>query len=191
MPKIFHWLACSVALTSLSSVHAGGIDLALGSNSGSIAYLNSSEGIGYGGSDLGIGLFWNDDDDFLVNASLMVTGNNIDTESGMQFGIGGKAFLGEVDKPGVDVGAVALSGMARYILPTAMPTAVTLGVHWAPEISSFQDIEELTEFNVRIEAEITNGARAFIGYRSIEVGVDGGADEELDDGLHLGVRLVF
>ena len=58
-------------------------------------------------------------------------------------------------------------------------------------MTSFSDFDGLVEYRGALELEVTPSARAYIGYRVIEVELDTGFDYELDDNAHIGVRFAF
>ena len=65
----------AVLLLAVSgAVQASGLDLSLGDKSASITLLTDSSTIGYGGADVGYGVFFNEDSDFIVDANVMVIG---------------------------------------------------------------------------------------------------------------------
>ena len=78
-----------------------------------------------------------------------------------------------------------------------MPFAFLLEGFFASDVTSASDFKGLTEVRVGLELEVTPSARAYIGYRSLEVdliqglGNNNGDGHELDDKGHVGVRFAF
>jgi len=66
-----------------------------------------------------------------------------------------------------------------------------VGLSYAPDITTFDDGDQLVDFRVSAEAEVSSFATAFIGYRFVEVELSQGPDRDLDDQVHVGVRLGF
>ncbi|MGD2055158.1 MAG: hypothetical protein PVG45_13740, partial [Gammaproteobacteria bacterium] len=64
-----------VALIPASNVSSAGLDLKLSSETAEVTFLTENATFGYGGADIGIGLFINENDDFLVNGSILVSGS--------------------------------------------------------------------------------------------------------------------
>ena len=72
------------------------------------------------------------------------------------------------------------------------PVAILARGFYAPEITSFLDSEEVTDFSARFQVEAMPQTIAFIGIRNLEFGIDGKDDYEADDSnIHVGVRLTF
>ena len=187
-------LTSLLSLTAITTVQARGLDLSLGNDAAQITYLFDSNGqIGIGGTDMGIGLLFNDNDDLVFNGSILVTGNSLGRNRALQLGAGVKAYLGTLDVPGDEdsVFAVAIGGKMAYILPSRTPLSISLEAYIAPAVTSFGDSDGVTELLLRFEAEIAPTTRFFIGYRDLEAEFDGGPDYEIDDSMHLGVRFSF
>jgi hypothetical protein len=49
----------------------------------------------------------------------------------------------------------------------------------------------LREYRFDIELEVTPSARAYVGYRQLEVTYNNDIDYEVDDEAHIGVRFEF
>ncbi len=72
------------ALLPVSNVLSAGLDLKLSSETAEVTFLTQSATFGYGGADIGIGLFINENDDFLVNGSIVVSGSGLDMPVGVE-----------------------------------------------------------------------------------------------------------
>lgn len=183
------FLVTSLALSTQS--HARGIDIKLADEMGEFTYLSESSTFGYGGADVGVGLLFTEADDVQFNFDVMVTGNPAGNNKALQFGVGAKAVFTSFDILDEEVGAVAIGGQVRYVIASSTPIAFLATGHYAPGITSFSGAEQYTEFRFAIELEVTPSARAFVGYRNIEYELEGGAEVELDDGAHVGVKFEF
>ena len=93
--------------------------------------------------------------------------------------------------PDANLFAVALSGTARYELETEYPIRFGLTLSVAPDITTFDDADGLVDALVRAEVQLGENASAFVGYRLLEADLKRGGDHEIDDGLHIGIRLAF
>lgn len=185
-------LVSVAAVVSSTSSQAGGIDFRLGSETAELTYLTESATFGYGGADIGYGLFIDEDDDFVGSASILVSGSGTGDVRGLHYGVGAKAYLGFLDNRNDDKGgALAIGGQIRYVFPSSMPLAVLAEGFAAPGVTSIADFDGITEYRFAIELEVTPSARAYIGYRFLEVELDTGAEIELDDKGHVGVRFSF
>ena len=183
------------ALLSTTNVTAAGLDLKLSSETAEVTFLTQSATFGYGGADIGIGLFINEQDDFLANGSIVVSGSGTGDVRALHFGVGGKIYAGRLDfgpnVPNPSGGAIAIGGNLRYVFPSSTPFAILVEGFWAPSVTSFSDFDGLVEYRVALELEVTPSARAYIGYRKLEVELDTGLKDVLDDNAHIGVRFAF
>lgn len=179
-----------VVLCSTGTAHAAGLDISLADETAHLQYLTDSGSLGYGGADVGVGVFFNEDDDVLGTGNLLVT-SNPSRRNNLQFGIGAKGYGGEFDRTDETVGAVAIGGVLRYIIPAETPMAVALEGYAAPSITSFSDTDDLKEVMTRFEVEVMPSTRGYIGYRFLEPDLDKAGEVELDDNFHVGIRITF
>ncbi len=188
------------AILPASNVLSAGLDLKLSSETAEVTFLTQNATFGYGGADIGIGLFINENDDFLVNGSIVVSGSGTGDVRALHFGVGGKAYAGRLDFQSLSQGtiqedpsggAIAVGGHLRYVFPSSTPIAILAEGFWAPSVTSFSDFDGLIEYRFAVELEVTPSARAYIGYRVLEVELDTGLKYKLDDNAHIGVRFAF
>lgn len=187
-------LPVAVALLSVTTLaDARGLDIKLADEMAELTYLTESSTFGYGGADVGIGLLFNEADDLHFTGKLMITGNPAGNNRPFQFGVGGKLMLTSFDRANFneDVGALAIGAQARYVIPSATPIAFVASGYFAPGITSFSGADRYTEYNFAVELEVTPSARAYIGFRNMEYGLENGGKIELDDDLHIGIKFDF
>jgi hypothetical protein len=179
----------------VSNAYAGGIDFRMGSKTAELVYLTESATFGYGGADMGFGAFINENDDLMASGSVLVSGSGEGDVRGLHFGVGAKVYLGILDFPSPldnqEGAALSIGAQVRYVFPSKMPFAILLEGFGAPGVTSASDFEGLKEFRGAIELEVTPSARAYIGYRKLEVELNSGIKRELDDKVHAGVRFSF
>ena len=189
-----------LAILPVSNGFASWLDLSMGTDAAELVYLTESATFGYGGADMGFGLFLNEDDSYIASASILVSGSGDGDVRGLHFGVGAKVYAGIIDFPSpIDNqsgGSLAIGGQIRYVFPGSTPLAILVEGFAAPDVTSVSDFKGLTEIRVALEMEITPSARAYIGWRSLEVELDEGlginGDEiDLDDSGHIGVRFSF
>ena len=190
-----------MALMPVSNVLSAGLDLKLSSETAEVTFLTQNATFGYGGADIGIGLLINENDDFLVNGAIVVSGSGTGDVRALHFGVGGKAYGGRLDfssnnpnassQENPSGGAIAVGGNIRYVFPASMPFAILVEGFWAPSVTSFSDFDGLVEYRAALELEVTPSARAYIGYRKLEVELDTGLKYDVDDNAHIGVRFAF
>lgn len=175
------------------SVQASGVDFRLGSRTAEFNYLTESATFGYGGADMGFGVFIDEEDSVLGTGSILVSGSSDGDVRGLQLGVGVKAYVGTLETPNDDSGGgLALGGQIRYVLPSSKPIAFVLEGWAVPEVVSVADFDGITEWRIGVELEVTPSARGYIGYRVLEVDLDvTGTEIELDDRAHVGVKFAF
>jgi hypothetical protein len=155
-------------LTALSNANANDFEATLSKETAQFTFRSDSSLIGWGGSDLALGLFYNEESDFILQASLL-----------------------QMRHPDEDVFAFAIGGQLRYTIAGTMPMAVYVEGFYAPEITSFGDTEEVIDYTVGFQIEALPQTIAFVGVRHLEFEGDDGDYEADDDNIHFGVRLTF
>lgn len=171
-------------------VSANDFEAMLSSETAEFTFRSDSSLIGWGGSDLAFSLFYNEEDDFIAQASLLQM-RQPSEENPLTFGVGVKAYLGQLDDPDEDVLAIGIGGEVRYTIPGSMPMAVYLHGHYAPDITSFAGSDEIIDYRIGFQIEAMPQTVAFIGVRHFEIETDDEDYDADDDELHIGVRLTF
>ena len=188
-------LITTALLLPFNNVSAGAIDFRVGSDMAELTFLTQTASFGYGGADIGFGAIINEYNDFLVNGSILVSGSSAGDVKGLHFGVGAKAYAGafdgESDNLDINGGAISLGANIRYVFPGSAPLAVLGEIYYAPEVTSIADFDGLLEYRFALELEVTPSARAYVGYRDLEVDIDGGFEYEFDEDFHVGVRFEF
>ena len=178
-----------------TQANARGVDFRLADETAEILYLTESSTFGYGGTDWGLGLLFNENDDLMFSGSGMISGNSAGNNRALKLGVGGKLAVAILDdRPGgadEEFGAFAIGAQVRYVVPSATPVAFLAEGFIAPDIVSFSGAEKYIEYRFAVELEITPSARAYVGYRKIEFELEGNVDVELDDDPHIGIRVEF
>ncbi len=182
-------LGCTLLLPGL--VQANDFEAALTSETAQFTFRSDSSLIGWGGSELGFGLFYNDANDYVGQISLMQRRQSTQ-QNPLTLGVGVRAYMGELDDVDQGIFAVGIGGEIRYTIPGVMPMSIYLMGHYAPKITSFSDTEGIFDYNLGFQIEVLPQTTAFVGYRNIELDMDDVKDYEMhDDRIHLGVRLTF
>ena len=192
-------LIVTTLLIPFNNVSAGAIDFRVGQDMAELTFFTQNATFGYGGADIGVGVLFNEYNDVIANGSILVSGSAAGEVKGLHFGVGAKLYGGDINGPdnaSVDIqgGAVAIGGQVRYVFPGSAPLAVLGEVFYAPEVTSISEFDRLLEYRVALELEVTPSARAYIGYRMMEVGFDTAGtsvDYEIDDSANIGVRFEF
>ena len=192
-------LITTTLLIPFNNATAGAIDFRVGQDMAELTFFTQNASFGYGGADIGFGALINEHNDVIANASILVSGSSRGDVKALHFGVGAKLYAGDINGPDnrrVDIqgGAVAIGGQIRYVFPGNAPLAILGEAFFAPEVTSISDFDRLLEYRIALELEVTPSARAYIGYRMLEVEFDnsgGTVDYEVDDSANIGVRFEF
>jgi hypothetical protein len=194
-------ITITALLLPSSNALSVGLDLKISNEMAEAIFLTQNATFGYGGADIGFGLLINENDDFMLTGAIMVSGSGTGDVRALHLGVGGKAYAGRLDfqsnnsvnssqeKP--SGGAIAIGGSVRYVFPAKMPFAILAEGYWAPSVLSFSDFDSLLEYRADFELEVTPSARAYVGYRKLQVDLDTGYQYDVDDTVHIGVRFEF
>ena len=184
-----YWLATAMIGLSVSA-QASEFELALSKDSAAINILNDSDVIGSGGAELSIGALYNEADDVMGHIGLLVRGVPAG-EQPFSFGLGGRLYFASLDQPDASIGALALGAGGRYLIPGNIPMAVGADIYYAPGITTFSDADDLLDIKIRFEADVLPSATAFIGYRNVVANLENGPSYDIDENVHLGIRILF
>ena len=154
-----------LSILPVSNIFASGVDLRLGSDAAEVVYLTESATFGYGGAEMGFGLFINDDDAYIGSASILVSGSGDGDVRGLHFGVGAKVYAGIIDFPSpVDNqngGAIAIGGQLRYVFPGSTPLAILVEGFGAPDVTSISDFKGVIEFRAALEIHLVPSFTSF------------------------------
>ncbi len=192
-------LIITTLLAPFNNVLAGAIDFRIGQDMAEITFFTQNASFGYGGADIGIGVLFNEHNDVIANGSILVSGSSAGDVKALHFGVGAKLYAGDINGPDnspVDIqgGAVAIGGQIRYVFPSSTPWAILGEAFFAPEVTSISEFDRVLEYRVALELEVTPSARAYIGYRMLEVKFDRSGttvEYEVDDAANTGGRFEF
>lgn len=191
MRFILRLVSFSTLLVASMQVSATGLEFRVSNETAEVMYLYKSSTFGYGGSDVSWGYMFNEQDDSMLSASFLISGNGAGSKRALQFGVGMKAFL--VDMAGTDIqgGGLGIGGLLRYVFSSTTPFAILVEGYTVPDITGFSDTEGFSESRLALELEVSPSARAYIGYKSVSFRDAASNKYELDNEAHVGVRLSF
>jgi hypothetical protein len=130
------------------------------------------------------------EDYFTLHAGATLRGDaGSSANTSLTGGLGARAQYVSAD--GEHGGALALGGNATLKLLQANRLRFNAALWYGPDPASFGDIDEYLEYSVSVGYEVLRDAELYVGYRKVEVGIDGGPNVDLEDSAHIGVRLQF
>jgi len=179
--------AAALALTAVPAAHASTLELGLSDEFAQLEFATPAGGLNVQGAEWGAALLYNEDDD-LIGTVRFSSVNRISPS--FLFNIGIKGYLGRLDNPDENLGAVGIGGGASFSLASRPQVTFAVSGWFAPNILTFGDPRGVTELDARVEAGLSQTAVVFAGYRFFEVDFRG-RDHEVQDGLQVGVRLGF
>jgi hypothetical protein len=190
MPKkIWLWLAlCGISTCAV----ADEAELYLSDDSVQGRYITSAGRIGISTGELGAELLINEQDDVSAAVDLSFIGAPAGMTS-WTFSAGPKLYAATLDAFSVDenYAAVAIGASAAYALPLKVPVQVTGQYYIAPKITTVGDAEDLSDFIIRVETQFSESVTGFLGFRLLRTDLEDSTDHDLDDQVHIGVRLAF
>lgn len=123
------------------------------------------------------------------HAGLLVTGDAGARQANVTAGLGGRLVL--LDLEDQSGGALGLGGMIEARLPAFNRIGAVGYVYWAPDASSFGDLEGHTEYALALDYEVIRNASLYVGYRQVKLKGEVGPTVTAETGYHLGLRLDF
>jgi ethanolamine transporter EutH len=174
-------------LVLAQAAHARSLELALNDDMAQFTYSTGLWNVQ--SAELGAGILFNEDDDLLGTLRLVSISR---VSHALRFAVGMQGYLGKLDDIDTTMSAIAIGGNVGFSLASQVPLSLVLEGWLAPRILSFGKIEDVTELSARIEADLSQHAAVFVGYRKLKTDLTRGPrNYELDDSAHIGVRIRF
>lgn len=182
-------IACLLAVSLAPAAQARSLELALNDDMAQFLFSSPTDPFGIRDAELGIGVLFNEDDDLVGLLRLMSTNR---VSPSLRLGVGLQGYLGDLDIPNETLSGLAIGGNVGIGLAAQIPVSLVLEGWIAPRILSFSDTEKIREWTARIEAQISNQAAVFVGYRKLKVDLENySRGHEVDDSAQIGVRIGF
>ena len=141
------------------------------------------------GMQLDYGLMHQEDDVYIGSLGLHLVDNAATEAAPFQVGLGGRLHLIDTDSP--SGGVISIGAWGRYNFPGANRFALAGSLYFAPDVTSFGDVESFLEYDIRGEYEVLRNGSLYLGYRHIEADFEFIDNADLDKGLHFGMRFTF
>jgi len=139
--------------------------------------------------DFGAGYMYHEGSRHIINIDLHSKGQTAIGNLPTTVGVGVQLTGYDVDD--FEGGAVGLGGFARLNMPEVPGLSFEGALHYAPSILSFSDSEDLTRLRIQANYRLIQTADVFAGYHYLNTDIDGGSDFTLDEGVFVGMKLMF
>lgn len=171
-------------MTSIAQASDATIRLSDDSVHGQVNLSNNASNL-----DFGAGYMYHEGSRHIINIDLHAKGQTAIGNLPTTVGIG--AQLTGYDTDDIEGGAIGLGGFARLNVPEVPGLSFEGALHYAPSILSFTDSEDMTRLRVQANYRLIQTADVFAGYHYLNTDLDGGSDFTLDEGLFIGMKLMF
>lgn len=166
-----------------------GLDLAV-SNNAAKAGIYSLKEAPNSITNLGVTGFFNTQSDYTVDTFGSISRKGLAGSQNLELGLKGQLFylqrgLNSQMGYGLKVGV-----LARYWLPTSVPSAIYADYLYAPDILVFGDARNAYEWAVRGELQMTSRIKAYAGIRQLKADFSTGM-HEFDGNAQIGVNIAF
>jgi hypothetical protein len=110
----------------------------------------------------------------------------------MELGVGFKALGVKSADPVTDtVYGLALGLEVRYYPETINRLAFSSQIYYGPNVVVSSPANGILQLGLRAEYQVLPQAFAYIGYRSFDVSLSDGGTDHIDNGFHVGFRILF
>ena len=181
-------LAFTAALLLCGGAFADEIDFSFNSDAFRMLYIHD-----FDANDLqsDFGYLYNDDDGWVANASLHLTGLASDGANPLRAGLGGRTGYVNGDRSGQRGVPLAVGGFIKYSFPNLNRLSIRGDAYIAPSILTLGDLDKYQDYSVRIGYNVLKAADIYLGYRFVEGKFDNNTKAKFDDGANIGFNLRF
>lgn len=107
----------------------------------------------------------------------------------VEFSLGGQ--IGHLDADDVNGGYAAIAAAAKYFIPDARGVSVAVGLSYAPDVITTDDMQTLMNFQTELAWRVVPKGEVVGGYRHIELDIKQSDDVTFDESWYAGFRLMF
>lgn len=139
------------------------VEFSLSDEAGEARYRGPTSIGGRSDTEISYAAFLSEDRDLVGSASLMF---DTDLQLGpLQVRLGPNAYAALLDDENEDVFALAIGATVRYDLVRSRGIAIVGSANWSPDILTFGQADNLTDFMARAQMRIADRLIGFAGYR--------------------------
>jgi hypothetical protein len=188
-----HRFLILIALLYSPAVLAGSFDVQFSKNTARLGYATEMTTTQSGPVDLEFGFLFNEDDDYMGTAGVMIRNDTLNTP--VVLSVGSRFYYADAgnapDKTNATVSAVTIGGELLFI-PEALG-GFGFGAYYfgAPSVVSFQDADGFTEYGLYVDYLITPNTSIYVGHETIKADLKGGGSVEIDDSAYIGIGVRF
>lgn len=179
-----------LALFSISApAFADAVDVNFRDNSAQIQYIASMGRDTLGKADMHAGVLFVDKRNLLFDLGITVKDEVGSNAPGVTVGVGIKGTTGKAQN--YDAAALAIGGIVRYAPFSDSRFGISGQFYLSPNILTFGEADRYVETSVKLDYEIIPQASAYLGYRRVNFGLENRPDVRLEEGAHVGVKIMF
>ena len=166
------------------------LDLGLSNESVRVRYGKDINTTPQGRKEVGMGALFNNNDNVMLDAWFHITDEAGTKAPGLDASVGFKTYLGKTKNR--EFLGLGIGGELLYRPAQGNRVLLSVGGHFAPNIVTFLDANNLWEVNLRIGYEVLPSAIAYISYQNVRVNFSLFENEEVvERGGQLGLELRF
>ncbi|WP_440877554.1 YfaZ family outer membrane protein [Thalassotalea sp. PLHSN55] len=177
-------IVCAASMGVITNAQADALDLALSDKTAHISYENINGATNK--SMIKTSYFHRENGGDAFDMSLLVG----DVSEKSKFLIGGKMFYLNLDNDqGSDGYGLALGAEGEFTLSSRV--YLKGHIYYSPEVTTFNDIENYRDFEVRIGYDVIPEASISLGYRYAKAKLEYGGSQYMQDNLFVALTMRF
>lgn len=162
------------------------VELALSDQTAQLRYRAPTDIGGQPRSEMNYAVFLSEDRDIVASAALLF-GTDLNLGP-LQIQLGPQAYAALLDEENNDVFALAIGAQLRYDLVRSRGIAIVGGAYWSPDVLTFGQADNITDFMARAEMRFADRVIGFAGYRWFQLDLLDRADKKLQNEVFAGVN---
>jgi hypothetical protein len=165
---------------------APSVELALSNQTAQLRYRAPTDIGGQSGSEVSYAVFLSEERDIVASAALLF-GTTLNLGA-LSVQLGPQAYAALLNEENQDVFALAVGGQIRYDLVPTQRIAIVGSAFWSPDVLTFGEADNITDFMARAEMRLTDRVVGFAGYRWFELDLLMRENRKLQNELFAGIN---
>jgi hypothetical protein len=161
-------------------------ELALSDETAQIRYRAPTNIGGQENTEVSYAVFLSEERDIVASAGLLY-GTTLDLGP-FHVQLGPQAYAALLDEENNDVFALAVGGQVRYDLVPSQRIAIVASAFWSPDVLTFGQADNLTDFMARAEMRLADRVTGFVGYRWFQLDQLMREDRDLQNEVFAGIN---